>query len=169
MQDLLWRYNAVNIMETPTRCFHPSTLLTDVMVIDKFYKEYLILYVDLGYPEKVAQFLCLKLPNSIFLRKRSCTENNNQEFIYLLKDELWEEVFALEDFNTSFYAFFEKICSYFNIAFSDKTLHIKNKKQSKWIAKGLNVSRNRLRFLNTINRVIPLSKGSLKYILRNIN
>jgi len=80
------------------------------MVIDKFYKEYLIIYVDPGYPDKFAQFLCLKLPkdisNSIFLRKISCTENNNQEFIYLLKDESWKEVVALEDFNTSFNAFF---------------------------------------------------------------
>ena len=153
-------------METPTRCFHTSTLLTDVMVIDKFYKKYLIIYVDPGYPDKSAQFLCLKLPkattNSIFLRKRSCTENNNQGFIYLLKDKSWEEVVALEDFNTSFNAF-KKKCYYFNIEFSDKTLCIKNKKQSKRIAQGLNVSRNKLWFLNRINYVIPLSKFEIYF------
>jgi hypothetical protein len=80
--------------------------------MDKFYKEYQIIYVDLGYPDQFAQFLCLKLPkaitNSIFLRKRSCTENNNQEFIYLLRDESWEEVVTLEDVITSFNAFFLK-------------------------------------------------------------
>ena len=73
MQDSLWRCNAVNIMEAPTRCFNTSTLLTDVIVIDKFYKRYLIIYVDLGYPDQFTQFLCLKLPkaitNSTFLRK----------------------------------------------------------------------------------------------------
>jgi len=78
-------------------------------------------------------------------------------------------VVTLEDFNTFLMHFLKKICYYFNIAFSDKTLCIKNKKQSKRIAKGLNVFRNKLRFLNRINYVTPLSKGSLKYILRNIN
>jgi hypothetical protein len=61
------------------------------MVIDKFYKEYSIINVDPGYPDQFALFLCLKLPKaitaSIFLRKRSCTENNIQELIYLLKDQ----------------------------------------------------------------------------------
>jgi hypothetical protein len=155
-------------MEAPTRCFNTSTLLTDVIAIDKFYKGYSIIYVDPGYPDQFTQFLCLKLPkaitNSIFLRKRSSTENNIQEFIYLLKDESWEEVVILEDVNTSFNAFFKTFCYYFNIAFSHKTLCIKNKKQSKWIAKGLTVSKNKMRFLNRINCVIPLFKGSLNYI-----
>jgi len=86
--------------------FNTSTLLTGVTVRDKFYKEYSILYVDPGYPDQFTQFLCLKLPktitNSILLRIRSCTENNIQEFIYLLQDESWEEVVILEDINTCF-------------------------------------------------------------------
>jgi hypothetical protein len=60
-------------MEAPTGRFNTSTLLTDVTVIDKFYKEYSIIYVDPGYPDQFTLFLCLKLPkartNSIFLRK----------------------------------------------------------------------------------------------------
>ena len=96
-------------MEAPTRCFNTSTLLTDVTVIHKFYKEYSVIYVDPGYPDQFTQFLCLKLPkattNSLFLRKRSCTENIIQEFIYLLEDESWEDV-VLEDVNTSFNVFF---------------------------------------------------------------
>jgi hypothetical protein len=87
--------------------------------------------VDPGYPDQFTLFLCLKLPkartNSIFLRKWSCTENNIQEFIYILQDESWEEV-VLDDVNISFNVFFETFCYYFNIAFSYKTLCIKNKK-----------------------------------------
>jgi hypothetical protein len=41
---------------------------------------------------------------------------------------------------------------------------MQNKKQSKWIAKGLTVSRNKMRFQNSIYHVIPLSIGSLNYI-----
>jgi inhibitor of KinA sporulation pathway (predicted exonuclease) len=40
LQDLLLRYNMVNIVKAPTRSFNNSTLLIDVMAIDKFYKEY---------------------------------------------------------------------------------------------------------------------------------
>jgi hypothetical protein len=58
-------------------------------------------------------------------------ENNIHEFIYLLKDESWEEVVALEDVNTSVNMFFEKMSYYFNIECPYKTLGTKNKKQSK--------------------------------------
>jgi hypothetical protein len=143
-------------------------LLIDVIVIDKFHKEYSKINVVPGYSDEFAQFLCLKVSKaitySIFLRKRSCMENKIQEFIYLLKDEFWEEVVALEDANTSFNVFFKTFCYNFNTAFQYKTLRIKNKKQSKWITKGLLVSRNKKRFLNGIKHVTPLSKASLIYV-----
>jgi hypothetical protein len=142
--------------------------LIDVRVIDKFHKEYSKINVDPGYSDQFAQFLCLKVPkattNSIFLRKRSCIENKIQKLIYLLKDEFWEEVVALEDINTSFNVFFKTFCYNFNIAFQQKTLCIKNKKQSKWITKGLLISRNKMQLLNGIKHVIPLSKASLNYV-----
>jgi len=91
-------------------------------------------------------------------------ENKIQEFVYLLKDEFWEEVVAPEDGNTSFNVFFKTFCYNFNIAFQYKTLCIKNKKQSKWITKGLLAFRNKMQFLNGIKRIIPLSKASLNYV-----
>lgn len=120
------------------------------------------------YSDQFIQFLCLKVPkdttNSIFLRKRYCMENKIQELIYLLKDNFWEEVFALEDLNTSFNVYFKTFCYNFNIAFQYKTVRIKNTKQSKWITKGLLVSRNKMWFLNGIKHVIPLYKASLNYV-----
>jgi hypothetical protein len=155
-------------MEAPTRSFNYSTSLTDVMVKGKFYKEYSKINVDPGYSEQFAQFLYLKVPKAItnftFLRKRSCMENKIQEFIYLLNDEFWEEVVTLEDVNTSFNVFFKTFCYNFNTAFQYKALRLKNKKQSKWITKGLLVSRNKMWFLNGIKHVIPLSKASLNYV-----
>jgi hypothetical protein len=151
-------------MEVPTRSFNYSTSLIDVMLIDKFHKEYSDINVDPRYSDQLAQFLCLKVPkaitNSIILRIRSCMENKIQEFIYLLKDEFWEEVIALEDVNTSFNVFFKTFHYNFNTAFQYKTLRTKNKKQSEWITKGLLVSRNKMWFLNGIKRVISLSKAS---------
>ena len=155
-------------MEEPTRSFNYSISLINFMLIDKFHKEYSKINVNTGYSDQFAQFLCSKVPkaitNSIFLRKRACMENKIQESIHLLKDELWEEVVALEEVNTSFNVFFKTFCYNFNTAFQYKTLRIKNKKQSKWIKKGLPVSRNKIWFLNGIKHVIPLSKASLNYV-----
>jgi hypothetical protein len=55
---------------------------------------------------------------------------------------------------------------YYNRAFPLKTTFVKDKFENKWITKGLIISSNRMRFLNSLKRTTNISRESLEYIKR---
>jgi hypothetical protein len=65
--------------------------------------------LDLGYSDHLAQFLYIKSKNlpkgPITTCKRHFTVNNVEEYKYLLHEEIWDEVLASNEPNTSFNLF----------------------------------------------------------------
>jgi hypothetical protein len=89
--DVLERNNLINVVETPTTpCINSKSLIA-VMIVDKLLKQRLLLNVDLGYSDHLAQILYIKVNTSFnilkYTRRRSFMENNMQEFTFLLQKE----------------------------------------------------------------------------------
>jgi uncharacterized 2Fe-2S/4Fe-4S cluster protein (DUF4445 family) len=124
--------------------------------------------LDLGYSDHIAQLLYIKsknLLNSLITTyKRFFTDENVEEFQYLLQKEKWDEVSVSNEPNTSFNIFIDTLCYYFNIVFPIRATYVKESIVNKWITKGIIVSRNKLRLLNNIKKSTNLPMKSLKYI-----
>jgi hypothetical protein len=74
------------------------------------------------------------------------------------------EVTTSDEPNISFNIFMDIFSYYFNTAFPLKLMHVNSSIINKWIAKGIIISRNKLRLLCNIKRCTNLSIKSLKYI-----
>jgi hypothetical protein len=80
------------------------------MVVDKLLTQRLLLNVDLGYSDHLAQILYIKINKFFNILKytQSFTENNIQGFNFLLRKESWEEVLVSQDVDSSNF-FMDKI------------------------------------------------------------
>ena len=116
----------------------------------------------------MAQFLYIKAKNLLKGPTTTCnrhfTDNNVEEFKYLLHAETWDDVLASNQPNTSFNLFMNTFINYFNTAFSLKVTYVKGTIANKWITKGLIISRNKLQLLNNIIKTTNLSMESVKHI-----
>jgi hypothetical protein len=105
--------------------------------------------LDVGYSDNLAKFLYMKskyLPKGpITTCNRHFTDNNIEEFKYLLHEETWYEVLASNEYNTAFNLFMNTFTYYFNTAFPLKCTYVKGTIANKLVTKGVIISRNKLR------------------------
>jgi hypothetical protein len=99
----------------------------------------------------------LHLPHVQIIKKRQFSDNAIKEFIHLLQKESWDQVLMLEYVNKSFNAFMITFMCHFNALFPTKTFYLNKNKKNKWMTKGLIVSRNKLRILNSLKRSTQIS------------
>jgi hypothetical protein len=100
----------------------------------------------------------------VLLRKFS--KVNVIKFIDLLNDELWEEIFVERNVNEIYLLFINKFLYYFMRAFPLKLVIKSDRKDSLWISRGIKVSCQKMRFLNSLKCRLSLSRDSLNYINR---
>jgi hypothetical protein len=68
---------------------------------------------------------------STAVKKRQFTDKTIEEFIYLLLEESWDEIFLLNDVNISFKAFMNTFIYYLNTVFPIKISRVNNNNKNK--------------------------------------
>jgi hypothetical protein len=114
-------YNLINRVSTPTRLSNLSSSLIDIMITDGLNHDIMISNIDLGFSDHKAQILYQRIDepliNVIRKEKHNFTRENMNKFNHILNDELWGDVFACDDVNTSFQAFSAILWHHFNTVF----------------------------------------------------
>ncbi|PNF17939.1 hypothetical protein B7P43_G18419 [Cryptotermes secundus] len=168
--NLLETYNLINTVTSPTRVTKNSVSLIDVMITDKVYYKNLTEVLDLGYSNHLAQILHIKVnkPKTGWkkITRRQFSGRNIEEFNHLLEMESWEDVLLYDEVNTSYNTFLNRFLYYFERSFPLKTVHKKNHNEIKWIIRGIKVSSQKMRLLNTLKKNTNLSNYILEYINR---
>ena len=127
----------------------PSTeSVTDVIITNKVNPELRASVVDLGFADHLAQIVGINIgkgkSRTKIVVKRQLTNNNIEEFKYLLSDESRNEVFNHSDVNCSLKAFFDIFLYCFDIAFPNKRVKLRERLNKMWLSKGLRVSSKRM-------------------------
>ena len=124
--------------------------------------------MDLGLSDHLAQNIYISLPQinktPYKVKKRKFNEVNTQEFLHLLKQVTWQEVFSELDINAKFSAFMDVFMYCYNVAFPIKTVHMRNRIKSNWITHGIETSSKRMRLLEKQRKIIKINKKDLEYI-----
>ena len=98
LQNLLLMYKLINIVKSPARINSHTKSLIDVIVVNNTNDEMFTEIFDLGYSDHLAQFLYIKSKNSlkgpIITCNRHFTDNNVEEFKYMVHEETLDEVLA---------------------------------------------------------------------------
>lgn len=81
-----------------------------------------------GYCADCAEHISKAL---VLKRERQFMEKSIEEFMYLLHNEAWEDIFLCNDINTSFSAFMSMFIYYFKRAFPLKTVYFKVQYENK--------------------------------------
>jgi hypothetical protein len=111
LNNLLLQYNLKHIVNVPTRITKTTATLLDVVITNekKFINSLKIM--DLGLSDHYAQILTIlildfsNIPYRI--KKRQFCEANVQEFLYLLNQVTWQEVYIESDVNAKFNTFMD--------------------------------------------------------------
>ena len=168
LNNLLLQYNLKHTVNVPTRISKTTaTLLGVVITNDKKYINSLRV-MDLSLLDHYAQIKSFSLPefnNTPYrIKKRQFSEANVQEFLYLLNQVTWQEVYVESDVNAKFNIFMDLFLHCYNNAFPIKTLHVRNTIKNKWITQGIKISSKRMRLLDSQRKTTVMKKKDLKYI-----
>ncbi|PNF29254.1 hypothetical protein B7P43_G10478, partial [Cryptotermes secundus] len=171
LENLLISYDLKNTVTVPTRVTSLSKSSIDVMITNKQFNKNYIEIVNMGFSDHLAQILWVNLDtrrmeqkDKVLLRKFS--KVNISKFIDLLKDELWEEISVERNVNELYSLFINKFLYYFTRAFPLKLETKSDRKDNLWISRGIRVSCQKMRLLNSLKCRLPLSRDSLNYINR---
>jgi hypothetical protein len=97
------------------------------------------------------------------IKSRQYSENI-EEFKCLLNKESWQEVFQTSEVNSDLHVFMDTFDYYYNIKFPYKLKNFNETYNIKWITKGIKISSNRKRLLNSVKRKFSLSKEAQTYV-----
>jgi hypothetical protein len=168
LENLLLSYDLINTVSSPTRITSSSESLIDVIVTNREYLEQRATVIDLGLSDHLAQIIRIhreKRINTIkIIVKRQFTNSTVEEFMNLLSQESWVEVFNQSDVNASLEAFLLIFLHYLNIAFPYKRVKLRERVNKRWLSKGLITSSNRMKVLNNLKRIYTLRSKDLNYI-----
>jgi hypothetical protein len=109
LQNILLINNLTNIVKSPARVTSHTKSLIDVIIVKNTNDEMFTEILHLGYSDHLAQLLYMKLKKlpkgPITTCNRHFTDNNVEEFKYLVQEEAWYEVLASNEHNTAFNLF----------------------------------------------------------------
>jgi len=92
---------------------HNTSSLIDVMINNLNFEKQTLTY-DLGYSDHLAQVVYMKVAKPVLgstaIKKRHFTDKTIEEFMYLLLEESWDEVFLLNDVNISLRLWWMHLC-----------------------------------------------------------
>jgi hypothetical protein len=156
LTDLLFRYNPVNTVQSPTRITKSTSILIDVNITNKKYYMGPATVIELGFSDHQAQVLHVLHKNhasvNIRVLKRHFGDDNIWEFKYLLKNVTWQEVFSETEVNAKFKVFMNPVLHFFDTAFSLEFRHRKKPLRNGWITQYIKMSSKKIRFLNMLKK-----------------
>jgi len=98
LQNLLLMNKLRNIVKSLTRITSHTKSLIDIIIVNYTNDEMFTEVLDLGYSDYLAQFLYIKSKNFLKDPITTCkihfTDNNVEEYKYLLHEETWAEILA---------------------------------------------------------------------------
>jgi hypothetical protein len=141
INNILIRYNLINTVKVPTRITKTSSSLLDVIII---HEEKLLepaRVMELGMSDHYAQILSIPIKThsirSYKVFERELNEENMQEFLYLLQQESWQDVYREVDANTKFNKFLDNFIHYYDIAFPIRLIPKREAIRKHWITQGI--------------------------------
>jgi len=168
LNNLLLHYNLKSIVNVPTRITKNTASLLDVVITNEEKYVNFLSVMDLGLSDHLARSISISLPEinktPYKVKKRQFNEVNTQEFLHLLKQVTWQEVFSELDINAKFSAFMDVFRYCYNVAFPIETVHMRNGIKSNWITHGIKTSSKRMRLLEKQRKIIKINKKDLEYI-----
>jgi hypothetical protein len=121
INNLLTRFNLINTVRAPIRITKISSSLLDVIITNNEKLLETARIMELGMSDHYAQILSIPIKSHIssFYKtyERQINEDNIQEFLYLLQQEPWQEVYREVDVNEKYNKFLGNFLYYYNIAF----------------------------------------------------
>jgi len=94
-------------------------------------------------------------------KSKISTGNCEKKIIDYRRTEIIAAYLLCDYVNISFNVFMSMFICYFKRAFPLKAIYVKDQDANKWIAQDLKVSRKRIQFLNSSNRITNFSRESL--------
>jgi len=102
LNNLLLRYNLKHTVNAPTRITKTIATLLDVVINEKKCINALRV-MDLGLSDHYAQIISISIPEfsniQYRIKKRQLCESNTQEFLHLLNQVTWQEVYVESNVN----------------------------------------------------------------------
>lgn len=148
LNNLFLRYNLQSVGNVPTRTTKTTASLLDVVITNEEGYINSLRVMDLGLSDHHAQSISISLPGlddiPYRIKKRNFNETNTQEFLYLLQQVTWQEVYVESETNAKFSAFMDIFLHCYRIAFPIITLHIRNTAKNNWITQGIKTSSKRM-------------------------
>jgi hypothetical protein len=130
LNNLLLRYNLKHIVNVPTRITKTTAMLLDVLITNEKKTVNSLKIMDLCLSDHYAQILTIPILDfsniPYRIKKRQFSEANIQEFLYLLNQVTWQEVYVESDVNAKFNIFMDVFLYCYNIAFPNKTVHVRD-------------------------------------------
>jgi hypothetical protein len=90
------------------------------------------------------------------IKKRKFSEANVQEFLHLLNQVTWQEVYVESDVNAKFSTFMD--------SFPIKTVHMRDTIKNNWITQGIKIPSKRMQLLDSQRKTTVMKKKDLEYI-----
>ena len=81
----------------------------------------------------------------IEFKRRQCSEDNVQEFLHLVNQVTWQEVYVESDGNAKFSTFVDVFLPCYTNVFPVKSVHMRDTIKIKWITQGIKYSSKRMR------------------------
>jgi hypothetical protein len=104
--------------------------------------------IELGMSDHYAQILSIpiktRITRSYKVFERQLNEENMQEFLHLLQQESWQDIYREVDANTKFNKFLDNFINYYNIAFPISLIPKREAIRKHWIMKGIKNSSRRM-------------------------
>jgi len=123
--------------------------------------------MDLGLSDHHAQSISISLPefnNTPYkVKKRKFDEVNTQEFLHLLKQLTWREVYSETGTNAKVKAFMDVFLYCYNCAFPIETVNMRSRIKTNWVTQGIKTSSERMRLLDKQRKSTKIKKKDLEY------
>ena len=108
--------------------------------------------MDFDLSDNYAQIISISIPEfrkiPYRIKKRQFSEANVQEFLHLLNQVTWQEVYVESNVNVKFSTLMDAFLLCYNSAVPIKTVHMRDTIKNKWIAQGIKISSKRMLLLD---------------------
>ena len=167
LNNLLLRYNLKYIVNVPTRITQTTATPLDVVITKEKKSTNSLKVRDLGLSDHYAQILSIplsdfsKIPHRT--NKRQFSEANVQEFLYLLNQVAWQEIYVESDVNAKFSTFMDLFLHCHNNALPIKTVYVRDTIKNNWITQGIKISSKKMRLLDNQRKTTVMKKKDVEY------
>ena len=159
LNNVFLRYNLKHTVNVPTRITKTTATLLGVAITNEKKSINCLRVMDLGLSDHYAQTISISRPEFSHIpyriKKRKFGEANVREFLHLLNQVTWQEVYVESDVNAKFSTFMD--------AFPIKTVHMRDTIKSNWITQGTKIPSKRMQLLDN-QRKTTVMKKDMEYI-----